>query len=227
MAAPTVAYSSTNSIAGALNGGDQSYTMSGIAVNDLIVLVGGHQQRAATPIGGVPEANRTWTQRYLDDTVVQAWGIWTCPVTSANLADTTVAGEGSGDSSDGAAYTVTVLRGVDLSNPVAATSSQVATRTPPAIVTPEADCLVMAIGTAGVSDNAVATLANYTNQAHSFANDTNKITVVTSVRVIAAAGTETPPEYIGLTATNNKSLTIAWRPTSAPAADTSKFFQFL
>lgn len=227
MTAPTVVYNSANSVAGALNGSDQSFTMSGIAVDDLIVLVGGHPFRSGTPIGPVAEANRTWTQRFLDDAVTQAWGIWSCPVTSANLADTTVAGEGTGDATDGAAYTVHVLRGVDLSNAVAALASQVATRTPPAIVTPVADCLVMACASTSAPDSAVATLANYTNQAQTFANDNNDMSLVTSVRAIAAAGTETPPEYIGLTNTTNKAITIAWRPASAPSIDTTKFFPFL
>lgn len=227
MAAPTVVFNTVNSVAAQLNGADQTITMSGLAIGDLIVMVGGHPFRAGTPIGPVAEANRTWTQRFLDNAVTQAWGIWTCPIDSSNVADTTVQGEGTADAGDPTVYNVHVLRAVDLSNPIAAITSQVATRTPPAIVTPVNDCLVMACASTSATDSAVATLAGYSNQAQTFGNDTQDMSVVTSVKAVAVAGTETPPEYIGLTNTTNKAITLAFRPITVVAGDTDNFFQFL
>src|SRR5688572_2485066 len=189
MPAPTVVYASADAFAGPINGLHQTFTMTGTAVDDLIVLMGGHPFRTATSIGPLAESF-SWTERFIDNVSSQAWGLWTAPITSGNVADTTVTGLGTANAQDGTAYTLHVLRGVDLSNPIAVISALTASRNPPSVVTPVNDCLVMACASCFAPDSAVATLAGYSSQAHTYANDTNDITVVSSVKAVAVAGTE-------------------------------------
>lgn len=227
MTTPSVVYASPANQIGVVNGADQLFTYSGHAVGDLVVLMGGHFFRAGTPLGPVAEANRVWTPVHVNDAVTQAWGVWISPITSDNLADATVSGAGTENAADACAYTLHVLRDVDLSDPIAAISAQGSTRTPPALVTPVDECLVMACASISAPDSAIATLAGYSSQASSYGNDTNDITVVSAVKAVAVAGTETPPEYTGLTSTNPKSITLAFRPEPAGApANSSNFFQF-
>jgi hypothetical protein len=202
----------------AANGGDVTVTLpGGIAENDIVVVVGGHGNAS-----GAAASISTSGYNTLDTQASAAnySGIiaWKRMGVSP---DTTVTGTGGGDVSSGVAYIAYVVRGVDTSTAIDATTTEATGTTglpnSPSITTVTDNALVITAGLFAVANGTLTPPAGYSNALTKSGSDTNGIDVVAASRIQAAAGAVNPSGW-GAIIGDSSDDWVAWTVALRPAA---------
>jgi hypothetical protein len=177
------------------NGGDVTLTFPvGIAQNDVVIVFGGHSNRAAnTPgpeTGGYASLAQYTTASPFFDVSWKRMGA---------VPDANVVCHGTGNTADAAAYGCFVLRGVvtsgsPLDQAVATVGPTTSTNpNPPSIVTQTAGAWVLALAGSAVNDASPGTITGYSNHIQGAGNDTGEdYSCAGATREIASPGTEDP-----------------------------------
>jgi hypothetical protein len=201
----------------AANGGDVTVTLpGGIAENDIVLVVGGHGNAS-----GAAASISTSGYNTLDTQAsaanysgIIAWK------RMGGSPDTTVTGTGGGDVSSGVAYIAYVVRGVDTSTAIDATTTE-ATGTSglpnsPSITTVTDDCMVITAGLFAVANGTLTPPAGYSNALTVSGSDTNGIDVVCASR-IQPLGAVNPAGW-GAILGDSSDDWVAWTVALRPAA---------
>lgn len=199
----------------ALDGLDVTLMFSAApAQGDIIIVVGGHFNRAGSNVG--PASGYTSIITHTDALPFTYLGYRV-----ANGSETTVVGRGSGNAADASAYACIILRGVDptvIFDQTTTEAGPTASTNPdaPAIVTQTANALVIAMAVSTSNDGAPGTVTNYTVQCSSGGNDTNDASVSIATRTIASPTNENPPAWSAWTTGTWRGFTIALKAYVAP-----------
>lgn len=204
------------------NGGNVTLTFDvAPSENDLVVLFGGNGDNDG--VGNIGPSTAGYTQaalRYSADEPFST-GVWWKVM--GGTPDTTVTGQGSGNSQEGTAYFAIVLRNADTTTPMDATPVELdqgaAQPDCPSITTVSDGAWVFAyfastsIGSPGITgwptgyDDDQAQLAGLDTRAHRCG---------ISRKVVSTAGADDPSAYTVSTSGDNYCITVAVRPATVP-----------
>lgn len=200
----------------ATDGGNPSVSLgSSLQENDVAVII------AAAGVGSTPTMSTSGYNTLVDNLVtLVAWK------RMGATPDTTAVVAGNGTSIAGVSASVIVLRGVDITTALDATSTEASNAgstnpDPPSITTVTNGAAVVALMATKVNDSTVTAPSGYSNGTSLNSNDTSPVTTGAAWILKASAGAENPPAFTNVSSGQWKTVTVALRP--APPAKISVF----
>lgn len=203
-----------------INGADTTFNFGTLQQDDIVLIVGGGFNRAATDYPGPSTAG--YTDLFLNTAALP----FACVAAKRMGAspDTNVVLKGTANGSDVAAYAYTVFRGVDPAASLASLS--IANNGPTASTNPDAPNLVasfvagdmavaMALSTS--NDAAITVPSGYTNLVNQGGNDTNDASVGLAVKAISGSqASEDPGAFASWTTGTWRGFTLRLPAPAAP-----------
>lgn len=219
---PTVVDSQSNATN---NGGDVTINFTALA-GDLVCVFGGHPTRGGSSYG---PSTSGYTQDTLDTaTNTCGFGFW--HKSMGTTPDTSVTCKGTGNTQDACAYVVYVVRGVNASTQIDATSviTNGSSTNPdsPSITTATNNALVISAAGSVVNDATITAPSGYSTVLSNNATDNNPYTAAAAYLTKATAGAENPASFTNWSTGAWKAITVALRPGTVANSSMSRRRRF-
>lgn len=193
---------------------------AGVAQGDVVILYGGHPFRSGAAIG---PSTAGYTQIALNNTAAPAFGAWYKVM--GTTPDTSVVGQGTGNSLDATAYAAFIIRGVNTSSLLDQTTTTAGPTTSsnpnaPAITTQTNGAWVLDLAGSQVLDTSPGSVTGYSNTNAASGSDTNSISIAGATKEVATAGSEDPAAWSTWSSGAWFAVTVALKPIIAPIVTT-------